>query len=112
VTQSFESNATTVPSMKTRPFYPHDFQSIVQNEVFIQSSSVVSVWDVSVGWAVSEIWSENYFITWKLRNRGRVVGTATGFGLDAGGVGVRVPVGSRIMYFPSRPALESTQTRI
>jgi hypothetical protein len=31
------------------------------------------------------------------------VGTVTGFGLDDRGVGVRVPVGSRIFTSPSRP---------
>jgi hypothetical protein len=32
-----------------------------------------------------------------------VVGTATGYGLDDRGIGVRVPVGSRIFFSPSRP---------
>jgi hypothetical protein len=36
------------------------------------------------------------------RIRGSVVGIATGYGLD-GGVGVRIPVGSRIFFSPSRP---------
>jgi hypothetical protein len=36
-------------------------------------------------------------------NRGSVVGTATGYGLDDRGVGVRVPVGSRILTSPYRP---------
>jgi hypothetical protein len=31
------------------------------------------------------------------------VGTATGYGLDDGGVGVRVPVGSRIFSSPRPP---------
>jgi hypothetical protein len=31
------------------------------------------------------------------------VGIATGYGLDERGVGVRVPVGSRIFSFPNRP---------
>jgi hypothetical protein len=44
------------------------------------------------------------------RNRNSVVSIATGYGLDDGGVGVRVPVGSRIFSSPSsRPALGSTQ---
>jgi hypothetical protein len=38
-----------------------------------------------------------------------VVGIATGYGLDDRGVGVRVPVGSRIFSTSSRPALGSTQ---
>jgi hypothetical protein len=38
-----------------------------------------------------------------LRSQGSVVGTATGYGLDYGGVGVRVPVRSRIFFSPSRP---------
>jgi hypothetical protein len=32
-----------------------------------------------------------------------VVGIATGYGLNDGGVGVRVPVGSRIFSSPRRP---------
>jgi hypothetical protein len=31
------------------------------------------------------------------------VGSATGYGLDDGGVEVRVPAGSRIFSFPRRP---------
>jgi hypothetical protein len=41
-----------------------------------------------------------------------VVGITTGYGLDDGGVGVRVPVGTRIFSTSSRPALESTQPPI
>jgi hypothetical protein len=37
-----------------------------------------------------------------LRSRDSVVGTATGYGLDVLGVGVRVPVRSRIFSSPSR----------
>jgi hypothetical protein len=37
------------------------------------------------------------------RCRGSVVGIATGYGLEGGEVGVRVPVGSRIFSSPSRP---------
>jgi hypothetical protein len=33
----------------------------------------------------------------------KAVGIATGYGLDDGGVGVRVPVGSRIFCPPCRP---------
>jgi hypothetical protein len=35
--------------------------------------------------------------------RDNVVGIATGYGLDDRGVGVRVPVGSRIFSSPRRP---------
>jgi hypothetical protein len=42
------------------------------------------------------------------KNWGSIVGVATGFGLDDRGVGVRVPVGSR-MFSKSRPVLGSTQ---
>jgi hypothetical protein len=47
-------------------------------------------------------------------SRVSVVGIATGYGLDDGGVGVRVPVRSRIFFFSksSRPALGSTQPPI
>jgi hypothetical protein len=43
-----------------------------------------------------------------------VVGIATGYGLNDRGVGVRVPVGSRILFFStsSRPALGSAQPPI
>jgi hypothetical protein len=42
-------------------------------------------------------------------SRDSVVGIATGYRLDDRGVGVRVPVGSRIFSMSSRPALGSTQ---
>jgi glutamine synthetase len=38
-----------------------------------------------------------------LRSRDSVVGIATSYGLDDRGVGVRVPVGSRIFSSPNRP---------
>jgi hypothetical protein len=38
-------------------------------------------------------------------SRASVVGIATGYGLDDCGVGVRVPVGSRIFSSPCRPDL-------
>jgi hypothetical protein len=44
--------------------------------------------------------------------RGSSVGIATGYGLDDCGVGVRVPVGSRIFSMSSRPALGFTQPPI
>jgi hypothetical protein len=45
-------------------------------------------------------------------SRDSVVGIATGYELDDGGVGVRVPVGSRIFSTSSRPALGPTQPPI
>jgi hypothetical protein len=50
----------------------------------------------------------------EVRSRGSVVGIATEYGLDYRGIGVRVPVGSRIFLFAtsSRPAMGSTQTPI
>jgi glutamine synthetase len=36
-------------------------------------------------------------------SRDSVVGIATSYGLDDRGVGVRVPVGSRILTSPNRP---------
>jgi hypothetical protein len=50
-----------------------------------------------------------------IRSRDSVVGIATSYGLDDWGVGVRVPVGSRIFSspnHPSRTALRSTQPPI
>jgi hypothetical protein len=44
--------------------------------------------------------------------RDNAVGITTGYGLDDRGVGVRVPVGSRIFSTSSRPALGSTQPSI
>jgi hypothetical protein len=38
-----------------------------------------------------------------IKSRNRAVGIATGYGLDDQGVGVRVPVGTRIFNFPCRP---------
>jgi hypothetical protein len=40
------------------------------------------------------------------------VGIATGYGLNDGGVGVRVPIGSRIFPTSSSPALGHTQPPI
>jgi hypothetical protein len=46
-------------------------------------------------------------------SRDSVVGIATSYGLDDRGVGVRVPVGSRIFSSPDRPdRLRSTQPPI
>jgi hypothetical protein len=38
-----------------------------------------------------------------IRSRDNAVGIATGYGLDDRGVGIRVPVGSRIFSSPRRP---------
>jgi hypothetical protein len=38
-----------------------------------------------------------------VRNRDSAIGIATGYGMDDRGVGVRVPVGSRIFSSPRRP---------
>jgi hypothetical protein len=54
-------------------------------------------------------WKEEvlaYFkvLSWNLaRSRDRVVSIATGYGLDDEGLGVRVPIGSRIFSSPRRP---------
>jgi hypothetical protein len=45
-------------------------------------------------------------------SRDSPVGIATGYGLDDRGVGVRVPVGSRIFSMSSRPALGPTEPPI
>jgi hypothetical protein len=45
-------------------------------------------------------------------NRDSVVGLATGYGLDEGGVGVSVLVGSRIVSMSSRPVLGCTHPPI
>jgi hypothetical protein len=42
-------------------------------------------------------------MSFPLNHRDSAVGIATGYGLDDGGVGVRVPVGSRIFSSPSPP---------
>jgi hypothetical protein len=47
-----------------------------------------------------------------LWSRDSAVGIATAYGLDDGGVGVRVPVGSRIFSMSSRQALGPTQIPI
>jgi hypothetical protein len=51
-------------------------------------------------------------VTIKSRSRDSIVGIATGYGLVDRGVGVRVPVGSRILSTSSRPALGSIQPPI
>jgi hypothetical protein len=45
-------------------------------------------------------------------SRNSIVGRATDYGLDDRGVGVRVPIGSRIFSTSSRPALGPTQLPI
>jgi hypothetical protein len=52
------------------------------------------------------------FIITTIRSRDRVVGIETSYGSADRGVGVRVPVGSRIFSKLSRPALRSTQPPI
>jgi hypothetical protein len=49
-----------------------------------------------------------YYIELNYLSRDSVIGIATGYGLDDGGVGVPVPVRSKIFSMPSRPALGST----
>jgi hypothetical protein len=39
----------------------------------------------------------------KFRSQDSVVGIATSYGMDDGGVGVQVPVGVRILTSPNRP---------
>jgi hypothetical protein len=48
---------------------------------------------------------QSVFIMRTIRNRSRdsSVGIATSYGLDDRGIGVRVPVGSRILSSPDRP---------
>jgi hypothetical protein len=46
--------------------------------------------------------SKNYYYLVR-KSRDSAVGVATGYGLDDRGVGVGVPVGSRIFSSPSRP---------
>jgi hypothetical protein len=43
------------------------------------------------------------FLTFCIRSRDSVVCIASSYGLDDRGVGVRVPVGSRIFFSPNRP---------
>jgi hypothetical protein len=45
-------------------------------------------------------------------SRDSAVGVATGYGLDGQGVGVRVPIGSRIFLSPCRSDYEATQPHI
>jgi hypothetical protein len=47
------------------------------------------------------IWMVAYFT--RIGSQDSIVGIATGYGLNDRGVGVRVPVGSRIFSSPSRP---------
>jgi hypothetical protein len=44
------------------------------------------------------------------RSRDSAIGIATGYGLDDRGVGVRVPLGSRIFSSPRRPDLENSRS--
>jgi hypothetical protein len=57
--------------------------------------------------SVYRVYSVSNTIFWsgfvKCKSRDRVVGIATGYGLDDRGVGVQVPIGSRIFSPPRRP---------
>jgi hypothetical protein len=44
-----------------------------------------------------------FFVFYLMMSRDSVVGIAISYGLDGRGVGVRVPVGSRIFSSPRRP---------
>jgi hypothetical protein len=52
------------------------------------------------------------FIFFPHGSRGSLVGIATDYGLGDRGVGIRVPVGSRIFSTSSRPAMRPTQPPI
>jgi hypothetical protein len=53
--------------------------------------------------ALEELNVKLMFVFLKQMSRDSVVGIATGYGLDNRGVGVRVPIGSRIFSSPRRP---------
>jgi hypothetical protein len=53
--------------------------------------------------APQNVFIHDVFCPKYLKNVISVIGIATGYGLDDRGVGVRVPVGSRILSSPRRP---------
>jgi hypothetical protein len=61
-------------------------------------------------WTLYQLLKNFYYsLTEKWGNRDNAVSIATGYGLDDRGVGVQVPVGSRILSTSFRPALGPTQ---
>jgi hypothetical protein len=67
------------------------------------------------GWMNRSHWTNEWDILsppYATENRDSSVGIATGYGLDDRGVGVSVPLGSRIFSTSSRPALGYTQPPI
>jgi hypothetical protein len=76
----------------------------VTTAVLIQISSPKTIWFIK--YALITTWVKQDYIrttTPWIRSRYSIVGIATGYGKDDGGVGVRVPVGSRIFSPPRCP---------
>jgi hypothetical protein len=76
--------------------YPLGFKGLKANHDKIQET-IYSV----LGWSgTDKTWGNTNYtngsLKWSLRSRDSVIGIAIGYGLDNRGVGVRVPVGSRI----------------
>jgi hypothetical protein len=100
--------------------------TFARDVVFVEATpSTLPVTNNTIIWGLANFWggsgiSPNLYIALKFCvikglgkwSRDSVVGIATGYGLDEGGVGVRVPVGSRIFSTSSRPVPGPTQPPI
>jgi hypothetical protein len=76
--------------------------AIFPSHLFIFGLIILIIFKISMCViSISSPKNKKYFLI--LRSRDSVVGIATGYVLDGWGVGIRVPVGSRIFSFPSRP---------
>jgi hypothetical protein len=95
----------------------HRFRHILSISTFISPiilhSRMRKTKPMAVAAFISQEWEGDLpFVSSAGRIRDSVVGIATGYGLGNRGVGVRVPVGSRIFSTSSRLALGSTQPPI
>jgi hypothetical protein len=77
----------------------HRFQAQIFSSIVFLEDPWISVFSLRPG-TISHT-----HIQWqvKVRSRNSVVGISTGYGLDDQGVGIRVPVGSRIFFSPRLP---------
>jgi hypothetical protein len=88
---------------------PHDDKNNGDNDSSNYKNNNYYYYDLAItfqqiGLNISLLWCKHIFSIYDInRSWHSVVGIATGYGLDDRGVGVRVPVGSRIFSSPHHP---------
>jgi hypothetical protein len=91
-----QMSTRNLPGDKGRPEHKIDSFTVICEPI------VKKMWEpgrLTTLWASTACYRDSF----TFNSRDSVVGTATDYGLDDGGVGVRVPVGSRIFSSPRRP---------